>query len=41
MRPEAATLMRQQMRAVGRTYDLLRERTGITVAEVEQLLVTS
>jgi len=38
MRPDAATMMRQQMGALKRVYDLLLERTGIRVAEVEELL---
>jgi len=38
MRPDAAAMMRQQMGALKRVYDLLLERTGIRVAEVEELL---
>ena len=38
MRPDAVTMMRQQMGALKRVYDLLLERTGIRVAEVEELL---
>jgi len=31
-------MMRQQMGALKKVYDLLLERTGIRVAEVEELL---
>lgn len=38
MRPGAVEMMRQQMWALGRVYDLLVERTGIRMEEVERLL---
>ena len=38
MRPDAVAMMRQQMGAHKRVYDLLLERTGIRIAEVERLL---
>jgi aminoglycoside phosphotransferase (APT) family kinase protein len=38
MRPEATAQIRAQMPAVGRTYEMLRERTGVAVPEVERLL---
>ncbi|NIV35286.1 MAG: hypothetical protein GWN58_39275 [Anaerolineae bacterium] len=38
MRPGAATMMEQQMGAIKRVYDLLQERTGIKVSEVDRLL---
>ncbi len=38
MRPDAATMMQRQMGALKRVYDLLLERTGIRVAEVEEML---
>ena len=38
MRPEAAAQMRKQMGATRKVYDLLLERTGITLPEVEKLL---
>jgi aminoglycoside phosphotransferase (APT) family kinase protein len=38
MRPEAATVMKQQMRSIKAVYELLLERTGIRVAEVERML---
>jgi hypothetical protein len=41
MRPEAVIQIKEQMPAVGRTYDVLRERTGIVVPEVERLLATA
>jgi len=37
MRPDAVAMMQQQMSAMQRVYELLRERTGIRVAEVEKL----
>lgn len=37
MRPEAVALMKRQMEATRRVYDLLLERTGIRVGEVERL----
>jgi hypothetical protein len=37
MRPGAEAAMREQMGALHRVYDLLLERTGIRVAEVERL----
>jgi aminoglycoside phosphotransferase (APT) family kinase protein len=40
MRPGAEAMMRQQMGPLGRVYDLLVERTGIRVPEIEDLLVT-
>jgi aminoglycoside phosphotransferase (APT) family kinase protein len=38
MRPDAVTMMKQQMGATKRVYDLLLERTGIRIGEVEKLL---
>ena len=38
MRPGAEAIMARQMGAMGEVYRLLLERTGISVAEVEQLL---
>ena len=38
MRPGAAEMMKQQMWALERVYDLLVERTGIRMVEVERLL---
>ena len=38
MRPDAVTMMKQQMGAHKKVYDLLLERTGIRIAEVERLL---
>jgi aminoglycoside phosphotransferase (APT) family kinase protein len=38
MRPDAVAMMKQQMGAVRRVYDLLLERTGIRIEEVEKLL---
>lgn len=38
IRPEAAAIMKQQMSTHRQVYDLLVERTGIRVAEVERLL---
>ncbi len=40
MRPGAVTQMREQMGAIGRVYELLLERTGIAVPEVEELLAS-
>jgi len=40
MRPEAQADMRQQMGSIKRVYDLLLERTGIKVVEVERLLAS-
>ena len=40
MRPEAAAQMRKQMGATRKVYDLLLERTGITIPEVEKLLAS-
>ena len=40
MRPGAEGVMKQEMRAIKRVYDLLLERTGIRVAEVERLLAS-
>src|SRR5215813_11401432 len=40
MRPDAVAMMQQQMRAIQLVYELLRERTGIRVAEVERLLAS-
>jgi aminoglycoside phosphotransferase (APT) family kinase protein len=37
MRPGAAAMMRQQMGAAQRVYELLAERTGIRIVELEQL----
>jgi aminoglycoside phosphotransferase (APT) family kinase protein len=38
MRPAAADIMRRQLGASKRVYDLLLDRTGIAVPEVEQIL---
>jgi aminoglycoside phosphotransferase (APT) family kinase protein len=38
MRPDAVAMMKQQLGAIKRVYDLLLERTGIEVPEVEALL---
>ena len=38
MRPEAVAQMQQQMGATRKVYDLLLERTGINIPEVEKLL---
>jgi len=38
MRPEAAAIMRQQMSAHRRVYDLLLDRTGLQVPEIEHML---
>ncbi len=38
MRPEAAAIMRQQLGASQRVYELLLDRTGIAVPEVEAIL---
>lgn len=40
MRPEAVAMMKQQMGAIEGVYDLLLERTGIRVAEVERLFAS-
>ena len=40
MRPDAVAMMQQQMSAMQRVYELLRERTGIRVAEVEKLFAS-
>ncbi len=40
MRPGAEAVMKQQIGALESVYDLLLERTGIRVAEVERLLVS-
>jgi aminoglycoside phosphotransferase (APT) family kinase protein len=39
MRPGAVTMMKQQMGSIERVHDLLQERTGIRVSEVDRLLV--
>jgi aminoglycoside phosphotransferase (APT) family kinase protein len=41
MRPEAVAMMRQQMGPLGSVYDLLVERTGIKVSEIEDLLAAN
>jgi aminoglycoside phosphotransferase (APT) family kinase protein len=41
MRPEAVAMMRQQMGPLGSVYDLLVERTGIRVPEIEELLAAN
>jgi hypothetical protein len=41
MRPDAGIMMVQQMGAIARVYDLLLQRTGIGVPEVEELLAQS
>ena len=38
MRPDAAAIMRQQMGATRKVYDLLLHRTGIAVPEMEKLI---
>ena len=38
MRPGAVTMMKQQMGSIKRVYDLLQERVGIRVSEVDRLL---
>lgn len=38
MRPAAEVIMRRQLGASQRVYDLLLDRTGIAVPEVEQIL---
>jgi aminoglycoside phosphotransferase (APT) family kinase protein len=38
MRTGAATMMKQQMGSIKRVHDLLQERTGIRVSEVDRLL---
>ena len=35
--PDALTLIKQQMPAHERVYELLLERTGIPIAEIEQM----
>ena len=40
MRPEAIAKMRQQMGATQKVYDLLLERTGIAIPEVEKVLAS-
>jgi len=40
MRPEAQADMKRDRRSLGKVYDLLLERTGIRVAEVEGLLAS-
>lgn len=40
MRPAAAVMMKQQMGAIKRVYDLLLERTGIEVPEIDQLIAS-
>jgi len=40
MRPEVVVMMKQQIGAIERVYDLLRERTGIRVGEVERLFAS-
>ena len=40
MRPDAVTMMKQQMGAIKQVYELLLERTGIRVAEVERLFAS-
>ncbi|MCP4541115.1 MAG: phosphotransferase [Chloroflexi bacterium] len=40
MRPEAVAMMKQQMGAIERVYDLLLERTGIRVTQVEELFAS-
>jgi len=37
MDPNAVTLIRQQMPAHRRVYDLLLERTGIQIPEIERM----
>ncbi len=41
MRPEAVAKMRQQMGATKKVYDLLRQRTGIAIPEVQKLLAST
>lgn len=41
MRPEAVALMKQNLGPIGRVYDLMLERTGITLPEVERLLAST
>ena len=41
MRPEAVEMMKQQMGATERVYNLLQERTGIRVPEIERLFASS
>jgi aminoglycoside phosphotransferase (APT) family kinase protein len=38
MRPGAVSMMKQQMGSIKRVYDLLQERAGIRVSEVDRLL---
>jgi aminoglycoside phosphotransferase (APT) family kinase protein len=40
MRPDAVTMMKQQLGAIKQVYELLLERTGIRVAEVERLFAS-
>ena len=40
MRPDAVAMMKQHMEAHQKVYDLLLERTGIRIAEVERLLAS-
>jgi aminoglycoside phosphotransferase (APT) family kinase protein len=40
MRPDAGTMMQQQIGAIKQVYELLLERTGIRVAEVERLFAS-
>jgi aminoglycoside phosphotransferase (APT) family kinase protein len=41
MRPDAVTMMRQQLWALERVYELLLERTGIKMAAAEELFASS
>ena len=38
MHPDAATMLKEQMGAMRRVYDLLPDRTGIEVPDIEELL---
>ena len=40
MKPEAAALMKQQADHIYRVYEVLQQRTGLTLPEIEQFLVT-
>jgi aminoglycoside phosphotransferase (APT) family kinase protein len=40
MRPAAVAMMKQQMGAIRRVYDLLLERTGLRVPEIEAMLAS-
>jgi len=40
MRPAAVAMMKQQMGAIKRVYDLLLERTGIGVPEIDKLIAS-